>query len=698
MLRDEIIQTATGRTLTITEARQKGALHLAALVSAVAAAEPGEGMSSVFASIIEDPDKLCQLSILYSDDRDAFDAAVARMKGVKGSRDFLKLWLEAVQRQRRPLRLANAEDGIEGPDGLPAGLMVPEGYRMDSRGIFWIGDEADLQLTTKPLWVTGRLLDVDSGQCLVRLGWPGWGQSLRQQVVGRQMVAESGALITLASEGAPVHSANARELTRFIAATEVQNEDRLPVEFVTSRCGWVHGGFLLGRAWFPGPEPKKKTETAPPAEGAEEVVQRRSGVELHVDGGEAQLADGLGIRGSWKGWCSAMVRIVHLPIPWLAVYASVASVLLDYLGIENGAAIDFSGETSRGKTTTLRAAASVWGKPAENAFLRTWKGTAVAIEHEAAFYGHLPLILDDTKHTEGDKDPGRKVRDTLYAHTSGSGKARGAKDGGMRTTLSWLSMLISSGEQPATAFTQDAGSRARCLCIRGSPFDTEQNVRLVVNDLGDNYGHLGRRVIEYLLQPGNQLELQNEFEIARQAYSARLGAEGGVGNRLATTVALLDIARDLCGHVGAPELTCDPLELAVEAAKESSQEADRPAAALRLLYEMAVANSTHFYGRHQVTKVAEGYEAIEPTSAGGWWGKWSRDETWDSISFLPSRAKAVLEGARFDIEGTIERWNERGWLTRGEGKNREKKVWLDGKAVRCLVIGRKVLVDVVGLE
>lgn len=692
MLRDEIIQTATGRTLTMAEARQKGALHLAALVSAVSAAEPGEAMASIFASQMEDPDKLCQLSILYSDDRDAFDAAVTRIRGVKGTRAHLKGWLEAVQRQRRPLRLANAEDGIEGPDGLPAGLMVPEGYRMDFRGIYAIGTESDLQLTVAPIWVTGRLLNVDTGDCLIRLGWPGWGQALRQQVVGRQEVAESGALISLAAGGAPIHSANARELTRFLAATEQENQDKLPIEYVTARCGWVMGGFLLGRAWFPGPASKKAKK------GEEDEAPASTKVEIHVEGGEAQLADGLGIRGTWSSWCQAMARIGHLPIPWLSVYASVGSVLLDYLGIENGAAIDFSGETSRGKTTTLRVAASVWGKPAENAFLRTWKGTPVAIEHEAAFYGHLPLILDDTKHTESDKEPGRKVRDTLYAHTSGSGKARGAKDGGMRQTLSWLSFLISSGEQPATTFTQDAGSRARCLCIRGSPFDSEQNVRLTVGELGDNYGHLGRRVIEYLLQPGVQLEIQAEFEAARQAYSARLGEEGAVGNRLSVTVAVLDIARDICTRVGCPTPSCDPLALAVESAKESSQEADRPAAALRLLYEMAVGNSTHFYGRHQVSTAKDGFEAIEPISGGGWWGKWSKDELWDSIAFMPSRVKAILEAGRFDITGTVERWDERGWLMRGEGKNRERKTRVDGKAVRCIVIPRQILVDVAGVE
>ena len=92
---------------------------------------------------------------------------------------------------------------------------------------------------------------------------------------------------------------------------------------------------------------------------------------------------------------------------------------------------------------------------------------------------------------------------TLYDPANGRGRGRGSKAGfGMQG--SWHTVLISSGEQPATSFTEDGGTRSRVLTLWGSPFETvDEATGILVTriDLAvrENYGHAGPEFVQHLL-------------------------------------------------------------------------------------------------------------------------------------------------------------------------------------------------------
>ena len=83
---------------------------------------------------------------------------------------------------------------------------------------------------------------------------------------------------------------------------------------------------------------------------------------------------------------------------------ALAPPMLEILGASNFV-LDFAGATSSGKTTTLRVAASCWGKPDERSdesAMHTWDVTRVFLERASTIISGMPLILDDTKRA---KDP-----------------------------------------------------------------------------------------------------------------------------------------------------------------------------------------------------------------------------------------------------------------------------------------------------
>jgi uncharacterized protein (DUF927 family) len=114
--------------------------------------------------------------------------------------------------------------------------------------------------------------------------------------------------------------------------------------------------------------------------------------------------------------------------------------LLGLLGLEGGG-FHWCGKSSCGKSTLVEAAASVWGKGAIPGFVRPWRTTANALEGAAALHTDTLLVLDEL----GMIDAGEATA-AAYQLAAGSGKGRLARDGSLRPSMTWRTMVLSTGE------------------------------------------------------------------------------------------------------------------------------------------------------------------------------------------------------------------------------------------------------------
>jgi len=583
---------------------------------------------------------------------DDYERACMVIEGVHGMRGPMKTLRSRVKARGRGLSVASSSAV---PEWVPDGWTPPAGWVVGARGITGPDPrgEGEVVVSRVPMAPVGRLLDVDTGDHHIRLKWPGWGGAIYDRVVRQSVTVDSRALVSsLGDRGAGVTTGNAGMVVRYLNDAVVHNEESLPVEYVTSRCGWVESpegrGFALGSRWVGTGEPVR--------------------VQVEPGSGEEQLLEAIDERGNWDGWLAAIAAGAMSPSLHLAVYGSVASVLLSFLGIEAGYVIDWSGMTSQGKTTVLRAAASVWGRPTDGAMVQSWNLTQSRAEGTAHLLHHLPIILDDSKNARRPED----VATLIYQHSQGQSKGRakpgvGSQAVGLRRSSTWRSVMLSTGEQSATSFSQDGGSRARCLCITGSPLRTRGEAESVTLGVLDHYGHLGGRVARWLADrtPEQVEALRGLYGAKRDEYGAALAAAGAVAGRLGSLVALLSVARSVCERVGYPQPppTVDPLGLACDAARSGGEDADRPLAALRALYSHCAAQSVAMWGRH----IIDDGEPKQPSQ--GWLGAWPKDDS-DSLgsrgrrwvmAVRPAVVSTVLERAGYD-RGSIDRWRERGWL------------------------------------
>lgn len=516
-------------------------------------------------------------------------------------------------------------DDLRALTGVPD-TFAPGGYHVDERGV-WVVAEDMVRIAARPIVISGIARDIEETGVRLDLRWrddQGW----TRRTVERGAVMDSRSLVKLAHEGAPVHSGNSGALVEYLAAFEAANLHRLPKRTITQHMGWTGDAFLWGDCDLTG-----------------------SGVSLEGEPAMLARARAYCEGGTWDGWCEATRRLVcPSPSVMLAVYASAAAPLLRIIGAD-GFVVDWSGETSQGKTTALRAAASVWGVPArDTGIIGSWSApSTVGATVRAWFSQSMPVLLDDTK--EGRDDV---VAALLYMIPAGREGDKGTADGGLRRAKTWRTVLLSTGESPITSRSQDGGARARTLCIEGSPVRSGEQAIQIAEAMSEHHGHLGPRVVRYAIEHAD--DLRAAYSMHRDAY--RAAAETAVQGRAAAYVAALRVAAEVCTAVGCPVPYEDPIELAIQAAADAGVSADRPREAMVALLSWCAAHQRDFYGQVQ----------IQPHS--GWAGVWQAGTS--PIGMSEADISRVLSQSGYRFPDVAEAWRSRGWLDCAKGRSRKR--------------------------
>ena len=175
-----------------------------------------------------------------------------------------------------------------------------------------------------------------------------------------------------------------------------------------------------------------------------------SGVVM-LDGADKAPYEAKGTVDSWRNNIAKPAGD-HLLLR-LAISTALAGPLL-YLADAEGGGVNFHGSSSKGKTTLLRVAASVWGNGNS---IKTWSATGNSFEASAVVTTDTLLAIDEIGMAGT-----REVFSALYTLANGQGKSRLNRDASMRATRAWRVMVASTGEVPVeTKIAEDNGRKAR---------------------------------------------------------------------------------------------------------------------------------------------------------------------------------------------------------------------------------------------
>ena len=573
-------------------------------------------------------------------------------------------------------------------------LLIPENYHLTEHGTYKItpkGNKSDLvDIAFSPILVTGLMKDIQTNAEMVQLSWKR-GERWYKKIVNRDEVANARKIVDLAIVGFPVTTSTAKEVVNYISTTEAINYNVLPKQFVSSQLGWQGKNFDKGFLWG--------KYTILDGELKEPINENEISNSSHVifrgaEAGDEQLVSGFHKRGTIEDWINAVKPASNYPKAMLGFYSAFVPPLLEILNCSNFI-IDFANRTSTGKTTVQRIAASVAGNPDEKSpesILGTWDVTQVWLERASGVMSGLPVILDDTKRAKNTKIVGN----ILYTVASGRGRGRGNKKG-INATTTWRTVLISSGETPATSFTTDGGTRARVLEVRGLPFvnddeETREMVQEINREVCLNYGHALPLFVQWIQKNRDHWEKwQKEYQELTKYFAT--GIKNNVAGRLAAYASIIEITAILV-HQAFKEMGHPlPWEYGKYMQIEwpyIAEEAEDPTGeeeAFREIVSWAYSRETHFYGRHQ-----EDYHGKPVPPNSGWIGRWDKKDNWDYIAFYPNVLKNELERNGYNPNEILSLWNERGWLdTHRTRKGFTKNLRIEGKKQWVVMIKRAAI-------
>lgn len=133
-----------------------------------------------------------------------------------------------------------------------------------------------------------------------------------------------------------------------------------------------------------------------------------------------------------------------------AVCCALAAPLLRLVGLDGGG-YHLKGESSDGKSTAMKVAASVCGG---TDFWHSWRATGNALEGTATRRNDALLALDELREVDG-----REAGQIAYMLANGQGKGRARTDGELRIRKQWKLLFFSTGELSLAEHAEKAGER-----------------------------------------------------------------------------------------------------------------------------------------------------------------------------------------------------------------------------------------------
>lgn len=383
-----------------------------------------------------------------------------------------------------------------------------------------------------------------------------------------------------------------------------------------------------------------------------------------------------------------------------ALSLAFAAPLLSLVGMEGGG-FHLKGESTDGKTTVMKAAASVYGHP--DRYAQTWRATGNAIEGIASRRNDALLCLDEL----GELD-GREAGQVAYMLANGQGKGRSKQDGELRERKAWRLLFLSTGELSLEDHAASAGQRIQAgIDVRTIqlPSDTGQHGAFEWLHGMDN----GRTFADTLkansdMQHGTAFRAYvHALASSMDEHCERLRAEikqltgeltpKGAGNQVSRAInrfALVAAAGELATRLG---VTGWPEGEAIRAARVCIKAWLAERGYLGNKEDATtLAQVRGFVTAHQYTRFADWFDANHrPANMVGY-----RKVESDGVSFyvLPPGWLEITKG--HDPKRAAILCFEAGYLLTGKDKKRlQRQVRLPGmgKGMRVYVLGERVLGD-----
>lgn len=186
-----------------------------------------------------------------------------------------------------------------------------------------------------------------------------------------------------------------------------------------------------------------------------EVIGKNANNELVVYQSSSSTINKYSTQGTLQDWQAHIAKpIQNHSVLVTALCTALAGQLLEPLG-QQGKGLHIKGGSSKGKTTAVHIACTVWGNP--EAYYHTWRNTSNAMEQTAYTHNDGLLVLDEI----GEIPNLKEIGNIIYMLINGQGKGRMSKSLNLRESQRWRLVFLSSGEKTLSELMDEAGQKSK---------------------------------------------------------------------------------------------------------------------------------------------------------------------------------------------------------------------------------------------
>jgi len=570
--------------------------------------------------------------------------------------------LEGVDPKRPRPRIRALKAFVDAP--IHKECSIPDGFDLRDDGSLWKVSSSerspDVLVSPTPLLIQHQFIDQETNEGRVQLCWRD-GEAWTEREVSQLAVGDSRSMVAeLTPVCVPVVSTNAVRTVEWLYLYERLNTEFIAKTASFSRVGWQQqfdgSAFVLQ-----GP-----------------ALQEDKVIECVVDtrGQRGEIFAALKPRGDLDAHLAALRRAwAASPVCATIICGALAAPLLYKLDQPNFG-IHLIGESSRGKTTQLKIAASIYGDPNSPQWVAAWNTTNVGAELRASMLCDVPLCYDEV----GGGDPVQLER-LVYSIINGTGKTRGQRDVTLRRTARWQTIMLSTGEKSLVDENAATGAQVRIIELHVDGFGS-LNAK-AVDALKDacvaNAGSFGHAWVKSLVNMSVADWAAWREQLVDRTEAMRKSASDPLQQRVAAYYALLSIAEEMAGIFGLGEggATMERVFAAPECRTSVVGLAERS----RELVDNWVMSEPDSFPALVLT--ASGEHELPYSSRHGLKVHGFRKE--GELLFIPAALKAHLRTHRHSAGEVIRQWALKGW-TRLDKSRTDTRVRIGGRQVRFVVL------------
>ena len=301
---------------------------------------------------------------------------------------------------------------------------------------------------------------------------------------------------------------------------------------ITNVTGWLNGAYLLPNG---------------------EIIGAPSKPIYFTDRSSSSL--GYTTSGTLADWQREIAQNVRGNASMMiGVAVALAAPMLSLLGRESFGVHLFA-ESSKGKSTTLNIANSIYGNPEK--IKLSWSSTDNALKTEAAARNDGFLTMDEIGESKN-KD---SLENIAYALFNGTDKNRSKKEGGNREIKRWKVSALSTGEKDLETQLRQQGAKVHAgqlVRLLNVPLEEAKHLHNFPNNkahadhlnekVQECFGVIGREWIAFL--SNNADAVKSTYKIIRQKWLDLSNNMSGqvqrvAGDRFAVLETALYLAKDL---------------------------------------------------------------------------------------------------------------------------------------------------------